>query len=76
MKAISNPASVGSAVPTTVPAITLAPIWLPTEPPSERITVFMPVATPVWSGRTASTIRFASEANASPMPIPRMPEAT
>ena len=52
----------------------LAPIVLPTEPPTVRITVFMPVATPVCSGRTASTMRFAREANASPMPAPRTVE--
>jgi hypothetical protein len=71
-----NRASVGSAVPTTVPAMTLAPIVEPTEPPMLRMTVFMPVATPVWSGRTASTMRFASEANASPIPIPSSAEPT
>ena len=46
-----KPCSVGSACPTTVAAMTLAPIWLPTDPPRVRMTVFMPVATPVCSGR-------------------------
>ena len=32
--------------------------------------VFMPVATPVWSGGTASTMRLASEAKARPIPTP------
>ena len=35
--------------------------------------VFMPVATPVCSGRTASTMRLASDAKARPMPTPRIP---
>ena len=33
-KAMVKPCSVGSACPTTVAAMTLAPIWLPTDPPS------------------------------------------
>ena len=69
-----KPCSVGSACPMTVAAMTLAPIWLPTDPPRVRMTVFMPVATPVCSGRTASTMRLASEAKARPMPTPRMAE--
>ena len=65
-----KPLSVGRAAATTVPAIRLAPIWPPTEPPRVRITVFMPVATPVCSGRTAATIRFASDEKARAMPAP------
>ena len=34
------------------------------------MTVFMPVATPVCSGGTASTMRLPSDANARPMPTP------
>ena len=47
----------------------------PTAPPIVRTIVFMPVAMPVWSRGTASTIRFASEANARPMPTPSSVEA-
>ena len=65
-----KPASVGSAAPTTVPVMRLAPICDPTEPPTVRITVFMPVATPVCSGVTTSTMRLASAAKARPMPAP------
>ena len=53
----------------------VAATWPPTAPPIVRTTVFIPVATPVWSGGTASTIRFAIEANAKPMPMPSSSEA-
>ena len=53
-------------------AATSAPI----APPIVRTIVFIPVATPVWSGGTASTIRFAIDANANPIPIPSSAEAT
>ena len=42
----------------------------PSAPPRVRITVFMPVATPVWLDGTAWTMRLPSAANARPMPIP------
>src|SRR5437868_9689806 len=45
-------------------ATTLAEIWLPSEPPIVRTIVFIPVATPVSSARTAATIRFAIAPNA------------
>ena len=44
----------------------LAATWPPIAPPIVRMTAFIPVATPVWSGRTASTIRLAIEANGEP----------
>ena len=53
----------------------LAAIVVPRAPPTVRMIVFMPVAMPVCSDDTASTIRFDIEAKASPMPMPRMPEA-
>src|SRR2546421_12885376 len=43
----------------------------PNAPPTVRVTVFMPVATPVCSGPTFSMIRFAIAAKARPMPAPR-----
>ena len=49
----------------------LTAISAPSAPPIVRMIVFMPVATPVCSGGTASTIRFAIAAKASPMPTPR-----
>ena len=51
-------------------AMKVAAIWPPSAPPSVRITVFMPLATPVWVRGTAWTIRLPSAANASPIPIP------
>ena len=45
-------------------------------PPTVRVTVFIPVATPVCSGPTFSMIRFAIAANASPMPLPSSAAAT
>ena len=39
-------------------------------PPTVLMIVFMPVASPVWCWGTASTIRFAIDANDSPMPSP------
>jgi hypothetical protein len=56
--------------------MTLAPICAPSDPPRVLITVFIPVATAVSSGGTASTIRLASEAKAKPMPIPIRAVAT
>ena len=41
----------------------------PSEAPTERTSVLTPVAWPVSSGGTASTIRFGIAAKASPMPI-------
>ena len=40
-----------------------------------RMLVFMPVATPVWSGGTFSMMRLASEAKAGASPTPSSPEA-
>ena len=48
----------------------LAESWLPSELPMLRMIEFMPVATPVCSRGTASTMRLAIDANAKPMPIP------
>jgi hypothetical protein len=68
-----NPVSAGS--PCTVLATTkVAAIWPPTAPPRVRSTVFMPLATPVWSAGTACTMRLPSAANARPMPIPSSAE--
>ena len=67
---IVKPFSLGTPLARMLAAMMLAAIWLPTAPPIVRMTAFMPVATPVWSGRTASTIRFASDAKANPIPIP------
>ena len=50
--------------------MSVATIWPPSAPPSVRITVFIPVATPVCSGGTAWTMRLPSAAKASPMPMP------
>ena len=47
-----------------------AATWAPMAPPIVRTIVFIPVATPVWSGGTASTMRFASDAKARPTPMP------
>ena len=50
----------GTDVPPTVYAVrSAAPTWPPITPPTVRMTVFIPVATPVSSGRTASTINVA-----------------
>ena len=57
-------------------AIRLAAIPAPIAPPIVRMTVFMPVAIPVWSRETASTIRFAIDANAKPIPTPSRAIAT
>jgi len=54
----------------------VATIWPPKAPPTVRVIVLTPVATPVWSGGTASTIRLAIAANASPMPMPSRAAAT
>jgi hypothetical protein len=75
-KAIWNPLSRGRPSAARLAAITLAAIVEPSAPPTVRMIVFMPVAMPVWCGETASTMRFAIEANASPMPMPRIAEAT
>ena len=42
----------------------------PTDPPIVRMIVFMPVATPVSVGSTASTTELAMAANANPIPSP------
>ena len=61
---------------TTVPAISDAVAAPPNEPPTVRVTVFIPVATPVSAGPTFSMIRFAIAANASPTPLPSRAPAT
>ena len=56
-----KPFSAGSAVPLTVKLVrNAADIWAPIVPPTVRMTVFMPIATPVTCGETASTISLAS----------------
>src|ERR1700722_11753074 len=45
----------------------------PIAPPIVRITVFIPVAAPVWCAGTAVMIRLPRAAYASPMPIPISP---
>src|SRR5437764_13137950 len=69
--AIVKPRSAGSPEAPTVAAMMLADTRPPIAPPIVRMIVFMPVATPVCSAGTASTIRFARAANARPMPAPR-----
>ena len=46
--------------------ITAAPI----APPMVRILAFMPLATPVWAGGTAWTMRFDMAEKARPSPMP------
>jgi hypothetical protein len=48
----------------------------PSEPPMLRMLAFMPLATPVWCGGTASTIGFDIAAKASPKPPPKRAMAT
>ena len=43
----------------------------PTAPPIVRMFAFMPLATPVWAGGTARTIRLDMAENARPSPMPR-----
>ena len=56
----------------TMLAITAAPM----EPPIVRMLAFMPLATPVWRGGTAPTIRSDIAENARPKPTPRIAIAT
>ena len=56
-------------------AMNVADSWPPSAPPSVRITVFMPVATPVCVLDTDWMIRLPSAANASPIPTPSSPAA-
>ena len=70
-----NPRSVGTP-PTSVAVTMPAATWLPIAPPIVRTIVFIPVATPVCSAETASTIRFAIAANAKPIPTPITSMAT
>src|SRR5450755_259633 len=68
-KVAVNPVTVG--FPRTVLlTMNVAAIWPPSAPPSVRMTVFMPLATPVCPGGTACTIRLPSAENASPIPTP------
>ena len=65
-----KPSSVGSGLPATaLPARIAALTCEPIDAPTERVSVLKPVASPVCAGGTASTIRFAIAANASPMPV-------
>ena len=48
----------------------LAMTAAPTAPPIVRMFAFIPLATPVWEGGTAWTIRFDIAENASPSPTP------
>src|SRR5581483_3984591 len=50
--------------------------WPPSAPPTVRMTVFIPLATPVWCSSTACTTMFPSAANARPIPTPRSAELT
>ena len=70
-----NPVTVGSPA-RMFSAMNVADSWPPSAPPSVRMTVFMPLATPVWWLGTACTIRLPSAANASPMPTPSRDAAT
>ena len=70
-KAAVKPDSAARPVPASMWSATIAAaIWPPKAPPTVRMIVFMPVASPVWCWGTASTIRFAIEANDRPMPRP------
>src|ERR1044071_530690 len=69
--AAMNADSAGTCVPEIVSALMMAaPTCPPITWPIVRSTVFMPVATPVSVGRTASTISFAIAANANGTPTP------
>ena len=57
-------------------AMKVAESWPPSAPPSVLITVFMPLATPVWWLGTACTMRLPSAAKARPMPTPSSAAAT
>jgi hypothetical protein len=48
----------------------VATSWAPSAPPSVRMIVLIPVATPTSSRGTDSTTMFAIDANAKPMPRP------
>ena len=73
--AIVNPLSRGRPLLVRLASTMLAAIVVPSAPPTVRAIVFMPVAMPVICDDTASTIRFAIDANARPMPTPRMAAA-
>ena len=64
-----KPVTVGSPWATLL-AMKVATIWPPSAPPDVRITVFMPVATPVCPAGTAVTIRLPRAEKASPIPVP------
>ena len=65
-----NPLSCASRPPAITEAARIAAVTCePIEAPTERTSVFTPVASPVCDGGTASTIRFAIAANARPIPI-------
>ena len=65
-----KPRSVGTPVDASVAVTMPAETWLPIAPPIVRTIVFIPVATPVCVASTDSTIRFAIDANAKPIPTP------
>ena len=75
MNVLVNPASAGRPRITS-PATKVAAICPPSAPPSVRSTVFIPLATPVWSRGTACTIRLPSAEKASPIPTPSSAELT
>ena len=54
----------------TLAAMNVAESCPPSAPPSVRMTVFMPLATPVWWMETACTIRLPRAAKARPIPTP------
>jgi hypothetical protein len=59
-----NPASDAKALPAVTCSATItAASCAPKAPPIVRMIVFMPVASPVWVCGTASTMRFAIDAN-------------
>ena len=71
-KAWTKPDSPGTRPPATAPlARSTAPICAPITPPTMRMTVFMPFATPVSEGSTESTISLGIAANANPIPRPQ-----
>ncbi len=66
----TKPVSVGIPETPIVAATIVAAAVVPIEPPIVRMIVFIPVATPVWSGGTAETMAFAIAGQPSPRPTP------
>ena len=65
-----NPVTVGTPAAVVWVVMKVAASWPPSAPPTVRMTVFMPPATPVSCAETACTIRFPSAAKARPIPTP------